>query len=104
MDVIKNVTPETVRAFYTRHYHPERMAVVAVGDFKDGGKGVVSVVPFFSFLFRLSFFRVYCNYCICHGHAGGVHITTLRSAPDEQPGVKGITRNEVKRNEFRHPT
>lgn len=41
MEVIKKVTPETVRAFYARHYHPERMAVVAVGDFPDGGKGVV---------------------------------------------------------------
>lgn len=41
MEVIKNVTPETVRAFYARHYHPERMAVIAVGDFPDGGQGVV---------------------------------------------------------------
>lgn len=42
MSVINTVPPETVREFYTRHYHPERMAVVAVGDFEDGGKGVVS--------------------------------------------------------------
>lgn len=42
MSVIRTVPPETVRAFYKRHYHPERMAVVAVGDFEDGGKGVVS--------------------------------------------------------------
>ena len=41
MSVIRTVPPETVRAFYKRHYHPERMAVVAVGDFEDGGKGVV---------------------------------------------------------------
>ncbi|CAN0563508.1 unnamed protein product, partial [Ectocarpus sp. 12 AP-2014] len=41
MSVIRTVPPETVRAFYARHYHPERMAVVAVGDFEDGGKGVV---------------------------------------------------------------
>ncbi|CAN0329935.1 unnamed protein product, partial [Hapterophycus canaliculatus] len=41
MSVIKTVPAETVRAFYARHYHPERMAVVAVGDFADGGKGVV---------------------------------------------------------------
>ena len=41
MEIIKNVTPETVRSFYKRHYHPERMAVVAVGDFPDGGQGVV---------------------------------------------------------------
>ncbi|CAN0031610.1 unnamed protein product, partial [Sphacelaria rigidula] len=44
MEVIKNVTPETVRAFYARHYHPERMAVVAVGDFPNGGKGVVDLI------------------------------------------------------------
>lgn len=41
MSVIRTVPPETVRAFYKRQYHPERMAVVAVGDFEDGGKGVV---------------------------------------------------------------
>lgn len=41
MSVIKTVPPETVRAFYKRNYHPERMAVVAVGDFEDGGQGVV---------------------------------------------------------------
>ncbi|CAM9737603.1 unnamed protein product, partial [Ectocarpus sp. 13 AM-2016] len=44
MSVIRTVPPETVRAFYARHYHPERMAVVAVGDFEDGGKGVVELV------------------------------------------------------------
>ncbi|CAM9691194.1 unnamed protein product [Scytosiphon promiscuus] len=44
MSVIKTVPAETVRAFYARHYHPERMAVVAVGDFADGGKGVVELV------------------------------------------------------------
>lgn len=41
MSVIKTVPAETVRAFYARHYHPERMSVVAVGDFADAGKGVV---------------------------------------------------------------
>ncbi|CAM9595638.1 unnamed protein product [Ascophyllum nodosum] len=44
MEIIKNVTPETVRSFYKRHYHPERMAVVAVGDFPDGGQGVVELI------------------------------------------------------------
>lgn len=41
MEVIKTVTPETVRAFYARNYHPERMAVIAVGDFPDGGNDMV---------------------------------------------------------------
>ncbi len=41
MSVVKTVPAETVRAFYARHYHPERMAVVAVGDFEDGGERVV---------------------------------------------------------------
>lgn len=32
-DVIRNVTPERVRAFYDGHYRPERATLVAVGDF-----------------------------------------------------------------------
>lgn len=48
MEVIKKVTPETVRQFYARHYHPERMAVVAVGDFPDGGQGMVRGVEGFA--------------------------------------------------------
>ena len=32
-EVIQNVSQETIRAFYERWYRPERMAVVAVGDF-----------------------------------------------------------------------
>ena len=41
MEVINTVAPETVRAFYARNYHPERMAVIAVGDFPDGGNDMV---------------------------------------------------------------
>lgn len=48
MEIIKNVAPETVRKFYARHYHPERMAVVAVGDFPDGGQGMVRGVEGFA--------------------------------------------------------
>eukprot|EP00611_Tribonema_gayanum_P024557 TRINITY_DN5456_c0_g1_i5.p1 TRINITY_DN5456_c0_g1~~TRINITY_DN5456_c0_g1_i5.p1 ORF type:complete len:1119 (+),score=346.40 TRINITY_DN5456_c0_g1_i5:77-3433(+) len=33
MDVIENVSPDTVRGFYRRSYHPELTAVVAVGAF-----------------------------------------------------------------------
>jgi zinc protease len=32
-DVLKSFTPDDLRAFYTRWYRPDRMAVVAVGDF-----------------------------------------------------------------------
>ncbi|CAN0475495.1 unnamed protein product, partial [Laminaria digitata] len=44
MEVIKTVPPETVRKFYARNYHPERMAVIAVGDFPDGGNDMVELV------------------------------------------------------------
>ncbi|KAG5192420.1 hypothetical protein JKP88DRAFT_266198 [Tribonema minus] len=33
MDVIENATPDTVRGYYRKNYHPELMAVVAVGAF-----------------------------------------------------------------------
>ncbi|CAN0421471.1 unnamed protein product [Discosporangium mesarthrocarpum] len=42
MGVIENVPAETVRGFYRRFYHPERMAVTAVGDFPQGVERVVS--------------------------------------------------------------
>jgi zinc protease len=32
-DVLKSFTPDRLRAFYTKWYRPDRMAVVAVGDF-----------------------------------------------------------------------
>ncbi len=32
-DVIRNVTPERVRAFYDSYYRPERATLIAVGDF-----------------------------------------------------------------------
>ena len=35
--VIRGAPAAAVRAFYERHYRPERMAVVAVGDFDDPG-------------------------------------------------------------------
>lgn len=35
MEVINTISPAKVRAFYERHYVPEVMAVIAVGDFPD---------------------------------------------------------------------
>jgi zinc protease len=32
-DVVKNVSPERLRSFYKRWYRPDRMAIIAVGDF-----------------------------------------------------------------------
>jgi hypothetical protein len=32
--VIRNVSAETVKAFYTRWYHPQNMAVIIVGDYE----------------------------------------------------------------------
>jgi len=34
-DVIKNVSAETLRKFYSKFYHPARMSVIAVGDFDE---------------------------------------------------------------------
>ena len=31
-EVLKSFTPATLRAFYTRWYRPDRMAIVVVGD------------------------------------------------------------------------
>mmetsp|Transcript_48705 Transcript_48705/g.115766 ORF Transcript_48705/g.115766 Transcript_48705/m.115766 type:complete len:1036 (+) Transcript_48705:39-3146(+) len=47
VDVIEQCTPETVRGFYKRWYHPRRMAVIAVGDFEayaDGPQTVLKLI------------------------------------------------------------
>jgi predicted Zn-dependent peptidase len=36
--IIRQVSPETVKAFFSRWYRPELMAVVIVGDFTDAGE------------------------------------------------------------------
>lgn len=35
--VIKGVPAATIRTFYEKWYRPDRMAVIAVGDFEDPG-------------------------------------------------------------------
>jgi predicted Zn-dependent peptidase len=44
MSVIKNVTPDTVRNFYSTHYHPQLMAVIAVGHFQQPLSEVVATL------------------------------------------------------------
>jgi predicted Zn-dependent peptidase len=44
MSVIKNVTPDTVRKFYSTHYHPQLMAVIAVGHFQQPLSDVVATL------------------------------------------------------------
>jgi predicted Zn-dependent peptidase len=44
MSVIKNVTPDTVRKFYSTHYHPQLMAVIAVGHFQQPLRDVVATL------------------------------------------------------------
>ncbi|EKX39800.1 hypothetical protein GUITHDRAFT_143191 [Guillardia theta CCMP2712] len=44
IDVIKHCKPSVVRDFYKKWYHPQRMAVVAVGDFDNYSGGVEEVV------------------------------------------------------------
>jgi predicted Zn-dependent peptidase len=44
MSVIKNVTPDTVRKFYSTHYHPQLMAVIAVGHFQQPLSEVVATL------------------------------------------------------------
>ncbi|CAI9259574.1 unnamed protein product [Lactuca saligna] len=41
--VIRTVSPETVKRFYTKWYHLQNMAVIAVGDFSDT-KSVVELI------------------------------------------------------------
>jgi len=41
-EVIRGVSSEVLRSFYSRYYHPARMAVVAVGDFE--GPAVVKTI------------------------------------------------------------
>lgn len=45
-DVIRGVSAEVLRAFYSRYYHPARMAVVAVGDF-DGAEVAKTIQELF---------------------------------------------------------
>jgi zinc protease len=36
-DVLKSFTPDTLRAFYTKWYRPDRMAIIVVGDIDPAG-------------------------------------------------------------------
>jgi len=42
--VIRSVTPETIRGFYARWYRPEHMALVAVGDFTAAQRAEVTAM------------------------------------------------------------
>lgn len=40
--IIKGVPASTVKGFYDKWYSPERMAVIAVGDFEDPGESPIT--------------------------------------------------------------
>ncbi len=53
-EIIKNATPELLKRYYQRWYHPENMAVVAVGDF-DKKQVETFVKKYFDYDSKLDF-------------------------------------------------
>jgi predicted Zn-dependent peptidase len=51
MEVIRTISPQEVRDFYEKHYHPHRLAVIAVGDF-GGDEGLQEVEDHIAHVFE----------------------------------------------------